>query len=417
MPATPFASPCGQYQFGTQGGVTKLIEYNNELYASGNFNEAGGLIANCIARWNGFNWNTIYQGDLIQNSPVYDMIAFNNKLYFIGDQLYTWDGMSIDTLLYLDQSSGNLTSIPGATSNFCIYNGELYLGAGSVLFKINSNNAITFEVMTGGVTGGVDVGAVTALEVFNGNLYLGSIWGIYKNLNGTWLSITGNTSPLIIDLAVFENHLYALGNFNSIGLISAFNFAKYDGQTWSHEIFSPNNASIMSNQTSSIVIPNAMNVINNTLVLTYPTNYPPTGLPHVFAKQNGSWNEMGNFDMTNIIFGQCYTSCLFQNEIFIGGAFSNGLSSNQTICNLMKINSSILGTSNELENSARFILTDEIISLSNIENQSKIEILNLEGRILKTEKIDGNDIDISKLNSGVYFILINNKDKYKFYKN
>ena len=83
MPATPFVSPCGQYQIGTQGGVTKLIEYNNELYASGNFNEAGGLIANCIARWNGFNWNTIYQGDLIQNSPVYDMIAFNNKLYFI----------------------------------------------------------------------------------------------------------------------------------------------------------------------------------------------------------------------------------------------------------------------------------------------------------------------------------------------
>jgi hypothetical protein len=325
--------------------------------------------------------------------------------------------MSVDTLLYLDQSSGNLTSIPGSSSNFCIHNGELYLGVGSVLFKINSNNVITLEEMTGGVTGGVDVGAITALEVFNGNLYLGSIWGIYKNMNGTWLSITGNTFPLIKDLAVYENHLYALGNFNSIGLISAFNFAKYDGQTWSDEVFSSNNTSIMSNQTSSNVIPNALNVINNTLILTYPTNYPPTGLPHVFSKQNGSWNEMGNFDLTNFIWGQCYTSCLFQNEIFIGGAFSNGLSSSQTICNLMKINSSVLGTSNELENSARLVFTNEIISLSNIKNQSNIEILNLEGKILKTEKFDGKDIDISKLNSGIYFILINNKDKYKFYKN
>ncbi len=63
--ATLFISPFGQYQNGIQGGATKIVEFNNEWYTGGNFNEAGGLIANCIARWNTSSWNTIYQGDLI----------------------------------------------------------------------------------------------------------------------------------------------------------------------------------------------------------------------------------------------------------------------------------------------------------------------------------------------------------------
>ena len=64
-PATPFISPSDQYQNGIQGGVSKIVEFNNELYTSGNFNEVGELIDNCIARWNTSSWNTIYQCDLI----------------------------------------------------------------------------------------------------------------------------------------------------------------------------------------------------------------------------------------------------------------------------------------------------------------------------------------------------------------
>lgn len=403
--ATPFASPCGQYETGIQGGVTKLIDYNNELYASGNFIEAGGLIANCIARWNGSNWNTVYQGDLIQNSVVYDMIVFNNKLYFIGNHLYTWDGSNLDTLTYLDQNTGDLTSIPGASSNFCIYNGNLYLGAGGVLFKVTPNNLITSEIPTG--VNGEDVGFVTALEVFNGNFYLGSIWGIYKNLNGSWVSITGNTSPQIKDLAVFENHLYALGNYNAIGLVSAFNFAKYDGLSWTNEQLIPN-TNIMSNQTSSIVIPNSLNIINNALILTYPTNYLGNQ-PHVFAKQNGNWTLLGGFDPASFILGQCYTSCLFQNEIYVGGAFGNGVN----ICNLMKSGSSILNVSNNEDftvnifpNPASTEITIDYDNFNAISGYS-LTIVNSMGQVVFTTPINQQTLYIDPstwVGNGIYFV-------------
>jgi trimeric autotransporter adhesin len=402
-PATPFASPAGQYQTGIQGGVTKLIEYNNELYASGNFIEAGGLIANCIARWNGSNWNTVYQGDFIQNSVVHDMIVFNNKLYFIANNLFVWDGTTIDTLSYLDQSSGNLNSIPGASSNFCIYNGDLYLGTGLSLYKITTNNVVSYEVIN-------DFNGITALEVFNGDFYVGGLGGLLKNVNGAWISVTGNTYPWIKDLVSFENHLYAHGEFYSIGLVTVNKFAKFDGQNWSNEVLFPN-ITFVSNTASSILIPNSMNVINNALILTYPTNLNSGNQPHVFAKQNGNWNVLGSFDPINILLGQCFTSCLFQNQIYVGGNFGNGLSGNQTIRNLMKIGSSVLNISNISEINLNLFPnpTSHSITIKGETNMNQsFQLFDQMGREVFKGKLTGTEteVNLSSLSKGMYSLKI-----------
>ena len=405
-PATPYASPAGQYQLGTEGGVTKLLEYNDELYASGNFIEAGGLIANCIARWNGSNWNIVYQGDLIQNSCVYDMIVFNNKLYFIGDQLYTWDGTNIDTIQYLDQTTGNLSAISGASSNFCVYNGDLYLGVGLVLFKISTNNVVTYEVL------GSFINSISALEEYNGILYLGGIAGVFKNISGSWISVTGNTIQIINDLAVFENHLYALGYFNSIGLVTAFNFAKYDGQSWTSEQLSPNTY-IMSLQLS-IPTPNSLNIINNALIFTYPTS---GGQPYVFAKQNGNWNVLGSFDPTNSPLGNSFTSCLFQNEIYVGGSFANGITGNQTIYNLMKIGSSTLNSSNYTEINLNLFpnpTSSEITITSEKFSNESYTLCDQMGRVVGSGKLTGTNttISLSSLSKGIYLLKVEG-DKFQ----
>ncbi len=400
-PATPYASPAGQYQSGTQGGVTKLLEYNDELYASGNFIEAGGLIANCIARWNGSNWNIVYQGDLIQNSCVYDMIVFNNKLYFIGDQLYTWDGTNIDTIQYLDQTTGNLSAIPGASSNFCVYNGDLYLGDGLVLFKISTNNVVTYEVLS-------FLNSILALEEYNGILYLGGIGGVFKIISGSWISVTGNTVPNIKDLAVFENNLYALGDFNSIGLVTAFNFAKYDGQSWTSEQLSPN--TYISNFQLSMPTPNSLNNINNALIFTYPTYGSSGNQPYVFAKQNGNWNVLGSFDPTNSPFGDSFTSCLFQNEIYVGGNFANG-QAGQTIRNLMKIGSSTLNSSNYTEINLNISPnpTAHSITIKGEKNLNQsFQIFDQMGREVFKGKLTGTEteVNLSSLSKGIYTLKI-----------
>ena len=415
-PATPFISPCGQYQNGIQGGVTKIVEFNNELYTSGNFNEAGGIIAHCIARWNGSSWNTIYQGDLIQNSVVHDMIVFNNKLYFIGDHLYTWDGTTIDTVLYIDQSTGFSYDITHASSNFCIYNGDLFIGNASVLFKITANNLVTFDDLSGGGSVAVDVGDISSLEVLNGDFYLGSQWGVYKNINGAWTSITGNTFPWILDLVSFENNLYALGEFSAIGLVTANNFAKYDGQSWTNETLIPN-ALVVGNQWLNLVLPNSLNVINNSLIFTYPTTCNPSALPHVFAKQNGLWSEIGTFDLTDQIWGQCYTSCIFQNEIYVGGAFANGLNNNPTICNLMKIGS-VLNVSNNEGSTFKVNYDKQLIELESPSLCGDIQIFDISGK--QVQKFNTSEykikIDFSNYISGTYFLRVNNSESFLFVK-
>jgi hypothetical protein len=405
--ATPFASPCGQSQSGYQGGVTKLVEYNNELYASGNFIEAGGLISNCIARWNGISWNTLYQGDLFQNNIITDIIVFNNKLYISGGILLTWDGTTIDTIQYLDPTTGNPMNIGG--TSFCIYNTELYYGTSSGIYRITVNNDVTYEEIS-------DISFVSALEVFNGILYAGGI-GVYQNINGSWTSVTGNTYPLIRDLKTFENNLYTLGDFNSIGLVTAHHFAKYDGQSWSSENLFPN-IYLMNSAAVDAFTSSALNVINNSLILTYPTNYNGL-LANVFAKQNGVWSEIGSFIPPNYIVGQCYASCLFQNEIFVGGAFGNGIPGPQTICNLMKIGSSVLGLSDNEDLSK--IQIDENNQFIQIESQlplHDLKILESSGKVVNLFNSNEHNlkIDISKLNPGTYFLILNSQESFLFTK-
>lgn len=405
--ATPFTSPCGQFQLGIQGGVTKLIEYNNELYASGNFNEAGGLIAHCIARWNGTTWNTVYQGDLIQNSIVNDMIVFNNMLYIAcSTKLLTWNGTNIDTIEYVEPSTGNISGVGG--TGFCIYNGSLYLGTGLGVYQISANNTVTYEVVN-------NINAVLALEVFNGNLFAGGNGGVYEKNNGSWNLVSGNNNQYIQDLVNYENKLYALGEFNSIGLITANNFAKYDGQTWSSENLFPN-IYLMNYSGVNVFTPNALNVINNSLILTYPTNF--NGLwPNVFAKQNGVWSEIGSFNPTNFIGGQCYASCLFQNEIFVGGSFSNGLSGTQTICNLMKIGSSVLSVANNELSNVTVDYNNQLIELEN-SISCEIQIVDISGNeVQKCTTTDFNStIDFSDYNPGTYFLLVNRRESFIFIK-
>ncbi|MFN3345876.1 MAG: hypothetical protein ACK412_09535, partial [Chloroherpetonaceae bacterium] len=78
---TGFAFPNG-----VNGTVSALAVYNGELYVGGRFTEAGGIFANCIARWNGTSWNTLGTGSTNGvNSWVYALAVYNGELVVGGE--------------------------------------------------------------------------------------------------------------------------------------------------------------------------------------------------------------------------------------------------------------------------------------------------------------------------------------------
>lgn len=76
---------------GTNNGIYDLQVYNGELYACGFFNQAGGIPAQYIAKWDGTKWCSL--GSTF-DGIVTDMCVYNNELIIAGNFTHI-DGIPI----------------------------------------------------------------------------------------------------------------------------------------------------------------------------------------------------------------------------------------------------------------------------------------------------------------------------------
>jgi len=222
--------------------------YNGNLYASGNFEHADGVEALAIAKWDGNTWSAVgggFQHDAFTNI-VDAMIVFNNELYAGG---------------YVDSAGGNLihkvakwngsvwsavgTHCPISTVRcFAIHNGELYAGGSSsgagncAVAKWNGSTWDPLDVEGGTIE-------VWSLASYNGNLYAG---GNMANINSVtvskiakwdgnvWSDVSGGLTngfgTIVRALAVFNNKLFVGGNFNLAGATVVHHVASWDGTNW-----------------------------------------------------------------------------------------------------------------------------------------------------------------------------------------
>lgn len=80
--------------------VLSLAIYNNQVYVGGNFTSIGGVTVNNLARWTGFNWNTVSTGT---NGPVRSLVTSGSNLIIggtftnIGNAIAGWNGTSFST--------------------------------------------------------------------------------------------------------------------------------------------------------------------------------------------------------------------------------------------------------------------------------------------------------------------------------
>lgn len=241
-------SPLGS---GLNHEVVFLASYQNDLYATGFFDTAYSAgETKHIAKWNGTSWSSI--GGLDNVGTV--MAVYNSELIVGGSftiagnvaarGIARWDGST-----WRPMQSG----MTGTVWALCEYNGELYAGgsfesAGTeICNSIAKWNGSSWAPVGRGISGGDNL--VYVLKTYNGDLYAG---GGFINMDGkpcyniarydrsNWYPVGSGAKGLncipsqghIIDMQVYKNELYVIGQFTSIAGVAANKIAKWNGTNW-----------------------------------------------------------------------------------------------------------------------------------------------------------------------------------------
>ncbi len=234
------------------GGVYAQTQFQNNLYAAGDFNYAGGRRCNGIAEWNGTSWSVLDSG---LNNEVNALCVYNGLLYAGGRfdssgilPVYTiaaWNG-----ILWAPVGLGISYTTNAVINALCIYNGELY--AGGYFDSAGGMNTTNIAKWNGTAWASVGTGIrnsrnnyvpIDVLCTYNGELYAGGTFdsagsiavnNIAKWNGTTWTAVNGGISKngSVLSMAVFNNLLYVGGQFDSAGGQPGNNIAMWNGTTW-----------------------------------------------------------------------------------------------------------------------------------------------------------------------------------------
>jgi hypothetical protein len=240
----------------TANRVVGLTVYNGNLIVGGDFTEAGGVLVNHIAQWDGSSWSALGSGmggPTVANLAIYDgnLIACGSFTTAGGIQvnhIARWDGNSWSAL----GSGMNHTVLAVA-----VYDGDLIAGGYFTTAGGESANLIarwdeatsSWSELGGGMTG-EEFGAnanVANLAVYNGELIAGGRFtaagGESANLIARWDEETSSWSELggglvnvdwgVMSLAVYDGKLIAGGGFTLPGGGPNECIAQWDGSSWS----------------------------------------------------------------------------------------------------------------------------------------------------------------------------------------
>ena len=227
--------------------VSCMLVWKNELYVAGEFFERDGSPGNCIAKWDGQQWQRLGSG-ITQGSneaAIYDMAVYHDNLYVVGvfsnaggvqaNNIAKWDG-SRWCSLNTDFAQGTPTQIEVAK-------GELYI-AGQ-LTTINGDTVshmahwiggdYTYQCGPADPTAVVEISGSGQTELFYpnpaGNILYIKRQGIQSlsiyDANGRVIkSVAGAGLKLDIDISDWPRGLYFATAIFSNGQMRSSKFVK-----------------------------------------------------------------------------------------------------------------------------------------------------------------------------------------------
>jgi hypothetical protein len=228
--------------------VNALAVLGSDLYAGGYFTTAGGIPANCIARWNGAGWTALGARSGI-NGPVSALLASGSELYaggnftgagsIVASNIAKWNGSNWTNL-----GAGLAGSaFGGRVYALALSGGNLYVGGDfTTAGATAATNVARWDGTSWSAVGSGLGDSVHALALSGGDLYAACDWRIAKWNGSSWSDLGGLQSSASYSLAsaralaVSGSDLYAGGSFVSVfpsaGGGAAANIAKWNGSTW-----------------------------------------------------------------------------------------------------------------------------------------------------------------------------------------
>lgn len=401
LKAQPVMGWC-QFNQAPDSLVYDLSQFNGSLVAAGQFKKAGSQPANNIAMFNGTNWSNLGNG--LRGGPTpyaYQTFIYNNQLYVVGNF----------------DSCGTV-----ACNDIATWNGSSWAAVGTVS-TVNSSTLFTGtvfnnEIIVAGTFN--NFGGVAASNVAKFN---GSNWqAMGTGLNGIFVS----------DLAVYQNKLYAVGAFSVGGSSVTNNIAVWDGSNWNSvgngivpaslklEVFN-NKLLIAGNMGNNYIVTqfDGTNLTSHSTCSIHPIrNFHQfnnrlfavgggAGLPaqvQEYKPLTNTWEQLG--------YGvNMYTRGIsdYNNELYIGGKFNTQGGSN---FNYMAKACDVTGFNDLIENSPPTVSPNPAKDILNINSKDiqyeEISIYNLLGKVVYSDKIKSNSLQVSVSNwqDGIYFIYL-----------
>ncbi|GAB3857174.1 hypothetical protein GCM10028822_30450 [Hymenobacter terrigena] len=261
---------------GLNSTVSSLaVAGGGEVYAVGNFTQAGGLPADCVAKWNGTTWSPLSNGVRGLTTGVYAYVelmacavAANGDVYAGGNFLQAgstgannvakWNGTAWNSLgTAVGNGLNDVVSAVAVAGNGDVYVGGNFTQAGNVVANhIARWNGTAWSSLGTGAANGVTLNpafspyynVVNAIAVAgNGDVYVGGTFtqaggataSYVAKWNGiAWSSLgTGTANGVdnkVNALAIASNgDLYVGGAFTQAGGAAANRIAKWNGTAWS----------------------------------------------------------------------------------------------------------------------------------------------------------------------------------------
>lgn len=209
---------------GAPGTVYAMAEFDAgtgpEFYVAGDFDSAGGVPVQNIARWNGTAWQSVGFGT---NGPIYALAAYGGQL-FIGGSFTTaaatptiglarWNGTSVSVTANGLDAFGkyiNAFHVSGDGAGEKLYAGGFFNSIeGFATSSIAAFDGASWSALGAGIADpqAPIVGAMTSFDEGDGAaLYVGGLFGsvggvpanrIAKWKNGTWSALDGGVDHLL----------------------------------------------------------------------------------------------------------------------------------------------------------------------------------------------------------------------------
>jgi hypothetical protein len=251
---------------GLNGNVSSLVVYNNNLYAAGGFDSAGGAPALHIARWDGTSWSSVGAGI---SHTINTMAVYNNNLYAGGSglddsnksypALSKWNGTVWDSIKgicsayqYGCQSNGiNALSVGNGRlyitgmftdsakqhGDFVSWNGTSLNWNISTAYFNPTNSFLGVDFNSLFVYNGFIIGGNTSIFFYNDTLWQQVGNGINVcNWHLCICNIDNTPNPVVFTIAGYNNRLYIGGQFSTMYSNLANGFAMFSGFVGINEV-------------------------------------------------------------------------------------------------------------------------------------------------------------------------------------